>query len=194
MLRQGVRSTSPYTANQSLLRDLTLPPVPNMEIPDSPPGTPPPSLDALNKKFSTFLDFKRNKGTHFNARLSQSSAARNPALMDKLLAFVGVDPSFEDATGGDVDGAGAARKKLDPAAQYATTLSADLWDPAAFPEWAFRGPLRRSQDVANRERARGPGQPVDFVAATSGPSSRGGSQTGTPKGAGAGRRKTRFDA
>ena len=80
-------------------------------------------------------------------------------------------------------------KKSDPAAQYATTLSTDLWDPSAFPNWAFKGPLRRSQSRVQKERARTAGEPMDFVKS-------GGSGTGTPVGGSGvgGKRKTRFDS
>ncbi|PHH68546.1 hypothetical protein CDD80_7439 [Ophiocordyceps camponoti-rufipedis] len=50
--------------------------------------------------------------------------------MDKLLEFV----------------------DLDAAAQYQTTLSSDLWDPAAFPEAVFYDGLRKSRDKWVKER------------------------------------------
>ncbi|CAI0654853.1 unnamed protein product, partial [Colletotrichum noveboracense] len=96
---------SPYTASRALLRDLTLPPVPNFDIPPSPPGSPPPALTA---KFTQFIELKK-KGVHFNAKLAQSSALRNPSLTDKLMDFV------------DIDGRGG----------YATTLAHDIWDPTS---------------------------------------------------------------
>ncbi len=173
------------SSDAALLRDLTLPTVPNLEIPPSPPGTPPPSLAALNKKFDNFLDAKRRKGTHFHARLAQSAALKNPGLMDKLLGFVGLGFSSSD-----VDGEGG---KSDPAAQYATALPSELWDPAGFPEWAFRGPLKKSQEAVQKARARGAGEPVAFVTASSS-GSKAGSRTGTPTRGGLGKRKTRFDA
>ena len=168
---------SPYSANRALLRDLTLPTAPNMDIPPSPPGSPPPGLNA---KFDQLLDLKRKKGTHFNARVAQSAALKNPALMDKLLGFVGMDPTFEDGNDGTT--------------QYATTLPSDLWDPKGFPEWAFRGQLRRSQERVQKERARGTGQGVEFVPASSSANDanrQAGSRTGTPKVTG--KRKSRFD-
>lgn len=154
---------SPYSAARSLARDLTLPAVANMDIPPSPPpasGSPDPGLDALNSKFDSFLRLKRTKGVHFNARLAASSALRNPGLMDKLLVFSGLETDF---SAGDEDSAAAAAAAT---GQYATTLVRDLWDPAAFPEWAYRGPLRRAQDRANRERERARGEAVAFVAAS----------------------------
>ncbi|KAF5253215.1 hypothetical protein FOXYS1_14553, partial [Fusarium oxysporum] len=81
------RSASPYSSNRALLRDLTLPSAPNLNIPPSPPGSPPPGT---NKKFEKFLELKK-KGTHFNAKLEQSTALKNPSLMDKLMRFVEVD-------------------------------------------------------------------------------------------------------
>lgn len=122
---------------------------------------------------------------HFNERLAGSGALRNPALMDKLLGFVGVDAA---ATFGGDDGDDGA------VAQYETTLPAEVWDPPAFPGWAARGALRRSQEKVQRERERGKGEVVDFVPAVR-------SRGGTPRAGGSGvvapvtgKRKTRFDA
>ncbi|KAK1730780.1 hypothetical protein CaCOL14_002871 [Colletotrichum acutatum] len=134
---------SPYTASRALLRDLTLPPVPNFDIPPSPPGSPPPALSA---KFTQFLDLKK-KGVHFNAKLAQSAALRNPSLTDKLMSFV------------DLDGR----------AGYATTLPPALgWDPTSedlLPDWAGRTALRQSQDKVRGAGARKGGGPVEFVPA-----------------------------
>jgi len=180
---------SPYSASRALLRDLTLPAVPNMDIPPSPPGSPPPSLDALNDKFDTFLRLKRTKGVHFNERLAASSAGRNPALMDKLLGFVGIETEF-DLEGGGGDVAAATE-------QYATTLGTDIWNPAAFPEWAYKGPLRNAQERGHKERERGRGEPVEFVSASTlgaGSGSAPGSRPDTPGTTGAVKRKSRFDA
>ncbi|KAF5661004.1 hypothetical protein FHETE_8669 [Fusarium heterosporum] len=138
------RPASPYSANRALLRDLTLPSAPNMDIPPSPPGSPPPGA---NKKFEQFLELKK-KGTHFNAKLEQSSALKNPSLMDKLMKFVEVDER----------------------SQYSTTLPTDLWNPAAFPEWAFKDKLRKSHDKTMKEKelekATGTRTAVDFVPPT----------------------------
>lgn len=86
--------SSPYTTTRTTLRNLTMPPTPNFSIPASPP--PPPTnsessatLAARTKKFEKFLELKR-QGVHFNARLQGSSALRNPALLDKLMAFAGI--------------------------------------------------------------------------------------------------------
>lgn len=139
--------SSPYSANRALIQDLTLPSVPNLDIPPSPPGSPPPGA---NKKFEQFLALKR-KGTHFNAKLEQSAALRNPALMDKLMGFVDVGER----------------------AQYETTLPSDLWDPKAFPDWAFRDRLKRSREVVAKEReaerAAGGRDSIDFVSSSSTP-------------------------
>jgi len=150
---------SPYTSTRALLRDLTLPSHPNLDLPPSPPGSPPP---ALTKKVTNFLELK-DKGIHFNAKLESSPALRNPALMDKLLKFTGLDD--------------------DPTAQYATTLPKDLWDPGAFPDWAHRQGLRAAQERLRKEReveraatgrvefvpASGSGGEVGVVSAKSGP-------------------------
>ncbi|KAK8095449.1 hypothetical protein PG999_013471 [Apiospora kogelbergensis] len=165
----------PYSASRALLRNLTLPRVPNMDIPPSPPGSPPPKI---NKQFEQFLELKKN-GVHFNSKIAQSSALKNPGLMDKLMNFV----------------------EIDHKGQYQTTLVTDLWDPAAFPREAYREGLRQSQVDINQARARKQGGPVEFVAAT-----RGSRETtpvqktvdGQKQTAGAtsnpAKRKTRFDA
>lgn len=132
---------SPFTANRALLRDLTLPRLPNMDIPPSPPGSPPP---ATSKKFEQFLDLKK-KGVHFNSKIAQSSALKNPGLMDKLLAFVNINQRE----------------------QYRPTTAADLWDPSEFSRDAFKEQLRQSQTEIGQARARQKGGPVEFVAASS---------------------------
>lgn len=127
-----------------------------MDIPPSPPASPSQvtAQAALTAKFDKFLELKRKKGTHFNARIADSHALKNPPLMDKLLGFVGVGVAFDDGAGNGAE-------------QYATTLPTDLWDPAAFPEWAFRGPLRKSQETVQKERGRERGEAVHFVPASS---------------------------
>ncbi|KAG5928482.1 hypothetical protein E4U42_000554 [Claviceps africana] len=131
--------SSPYSSTRALMHDLTLPSVPNLAIPSSPPGSPPP---ATNKKFQQFLHLKR-KGTHFNTRLESSMALRNPSLTDKLLSFV--------------DLAGPA--------QYETTLPRDLYDPGRLPRYAHRDRLRKAREalVKEREAEKVSARGVDFV-------------------------------
>ncbi|PON23932.1 hypothetical protein TGAM01_v207260 [Trichoderma gamsii] len=148
---------SPYSANRALIHDLTLPSVPNLDIPPSPPGSPP--LGA-NKKVDQFLQLKK-KGVHFNSKLEQSTALRNPSLMDKLLDFVGIDE----------------------VGQYETTLPKELWDPRGFPEWAFRDKLSKSREKIAKEkeadRTGGGRTAIDFVASNSSSS---GAAAGVPGG------------
>ncbi|TLS24126.1 hypothetical protein PpBr36_08821 [Pyricularia pennisetigena] len=164
---------SPYSANRALLRDLTLPPVPNLDVPPSPPGSPPRSLPALTAKFETFLELKRKKGTHFNARLAQSAAMRNPALMDKLMGFVGLEDPMTAAAAAKAGGAAATVATgggNSMADQYITILPPGLWDPTAFPQWAFRDGLREAQEKVQKqreaERASGRREAVEFVPAS----------------------------
>ncbi|OBT52336.1 hypothetical protein VE04_06054 [Pseudogymnoascus sp. 24MN13] len=132
---------SPYSASRALLRDLTMPPVPNFDIPPSPPGSPPPTTE---KKFAHFLQLKK-QGTHFNERLANSSALKNPSLMQKLMDFA--DVSEED--------------------QYATTLPKDVWDPSGFPKWAYKDELAKSQQqVLKRKEEEKLGGPREFVPAS----------------------------
>ncbi|RYP81320.1 hypothetical protein DL769_002049 [Monosporascus sp. CRB-8-3] len=166
---------SPYSAERATLRNLTLPPVPDTEIPPSPPGSPPPGT---NRKFAQFLELKK-KGVHFNSKLAGSPALQNPALADKLLAFV--DAGSREA-------------------QYATVLAPDLWDPAAFPRCAFKEQLRAAQTETAQARARGRGAAVDFVPAGEAGSGAGtvnaaseGGVAAAAAGTSTGKRKTRFD-
>ncbi|KAL6873178.1 HCNGP domain-containing protein [Trichoderma novae-zelandiae] len=137
--------SSPYSSNRGLIHHLTLPSVPNLDIPPSPPGSPPPEA---NKKVEQFLQLKK-KGVHFNSKLEQSAALKNPSLMDKLLDFVGID---------DVG-------------QYETTLPKELWDPREFPEWAFRDKLSKTRERIAKEneseRVSGGRTAVDFVPSNS---------------------------
>lgn len=111
---------SPYTTTRNIIHDLTLPTVPDLDIPPSPPGSPPPGL---NKKFEQFLALKK-QGVHFNAKLENSAALKNPSVMDKLMGFVGVEGKT----------------------QYETTLGGEIWDPSSFPDSVYKTGLRRSQE------------------------------------------------
>ncbi|KAI1412565.1 HCNGP-like protein-domain-containing protein [Hypoxylon sp. FL1857] len=169
----GLPPGSPYTATRALLRDLTLPPLPNTDIPPSPPGSPPPGTSA---KFERFLELKK-QGVHFNSKVASNPSLRNPALMDKLLKFVELD--------GPVD-------------QYRTTLPTEIWDPTVFPRWAYKEQLRQSQADIEKARARTKGAPVEFVAAGSTGDGQGAQQSSSQGGnapkSSTGKRKTRFDA
>lgn len=161
----GLPPQSPYSANRALLRDLTLPTMPNYEIPPSPPGSP---VASTNTKFKHFLDLKK-QGIHFNQKLANSPALKNPSLMQKLMDF------------SDIDEAG----------QYATTLLKDLWNPDAFPDYAYKEELAKNQQKIlkrkEEEKLKGPRESVDFVPATiTEPSSR----SGTPGAGGKGNQKS----
>lgn len=140
----GVTPQSPHSAQRSLIRDLTLPPLPNLDIPPSPPRSPSSSTDA---KFAHFLELKK-KGVHFNEKLANSAALKNPSLMQKLMKFADVDEQ----------------------AQYATTLPKELWDPSIFPVWGYKEELGKSQQLLSKkreeEKARGQREAVEFVAAS----------------------------
>ncbi|TVY81076.1 Meiotically up-regulated protein [Lachnellula suecica] len=140
----GTAPQSPYSANRALLRDLTLPNIPNYDIPPSPPGSP---VASTNAKFKHFLELKK-QGVHFNEKLAKSSALKNPSVMEKLMNF------------SDIDEAG----------QYATTLPKDLWDPTSFPSHAYKEELAKSQKkilkMKEDEKLRGQRESVDFVPAS----------------------------
>lgn len=137
----SLEPSSPYSANRARIHNLTLPTVPNLDIPPSPPGSPPAST---NKRFEQFLQLKK-KGTHFNSKLEQSTALANPSLMDKLMAFV----------------------EIEGKSQYETTLPLDLWNPRAFPDWAFADKLRKTREKVVKDRetehASGGRGSIDFV-------------------------------
>lgn len=133
---------SPSTSDaRTIIRNLTLPTVPNLDIPGSPPGSPPA---AMNDKIKRFLELKQ-QGVHFNEKLASSSSLKNPSLLGKLSVFAG----------------------LDPADQYATTLPTELWDPQGFPSWAFKDELAKTQEQAAKLRdeqiKRGVRPGVEFV-------------------------------
>lgn len=151
---------SPYSANRALIHQLTVPALPNLNIPPSPPGEP---ATGITSKFAHFLELKK-KGVHFNEKLASSSALKNPSLMEKLMDFA------------DIDEIG----------QFSNTLPKEFWDPGNFPEWAYKERLAKSQQSIlkkrEEEKTRGQRETVDFVPATaSGDSSR----SGTPGAAGA---------
>ncbi|EKG14993.1 HCNGP-like protein [Macrophomina phaseolina MS6] len=103
-----------------------MPPVANFDIPPSPPGSPPPKTTA---QFAHFLEIKK-KGIHFNERLENSSALRNPSLLHKLRGFAGIDDE----------------------AQYATTLPPEVAVPAKFPSWAYAEQLGKVQQEISKKR------------------------------------------
>ncbi|KAL2215667.1 nucleophile aminohydrolase, partial [Thermoascus aurantiacus ATCC 26904] len=144
---------SPFSASRTLIHDLTLPPVPNLDIPPSPPGSPNPTV---NKKFVHFLSLKK-EGIHFNEKLTRSSSLKNPSLLTKMRQHAGIDDQ----------------------AQYATSIPPELWDVSALPTWGFKEELLKSQQEIRRKaeekRAAGQRESIEFVPAeiTAG-SSRGG--------------------
>ena len=135
---------SPYTSVQLTIRNLTMPPVPNFDIPPSPPGSPPPESTA---KFAHFLELKK-KGVHFNSKLQDSPALRNPGLFQKLMNFAGIS---EDA-------------------QYISALPEDLAVPRTFPAFAYSDQLDKTQQQVLKKKeednSRVQRERLDFVSAT----------------------------
>lgn len=149
------RKSSPLSSTRALIRDMTLPPVPNLDIPPSPPGSPDPTS---SKKFEHFLSLKK-QGVHFNEKLASSASLRNPSLMSKMMEHAGIDDK----------------------AQYATSLPTNLWDVSALPSWGFKEELQRSQQNVRRkleERRPAQREAIDFVPSTSAGSSRNGTPAG----------------
>ncbi|KAH8731337.1 HCNGP-like protein-domain-containing protein [Phaeosphaeriaceae sp. PMI808] len=137
----GVPPGSPYTSNRTIIQNLTLPTVPNFDIPPSPPGSPPREA---TRKFAQFLELK-NKGQHFNQRLEGSSVLRDPGHLRRLLDFAAI---------GDEE-------------QYASTLSENVAVPVTFSEWAYADQLRVSQKqilkAKDYEKSKTPRGAIDFV-------------------------------
>ncbi|KAI4087134.1 MAG: hypothetical protein LQ344_007029 [Seirophora lacunosa] len=133
---------SPYSANRAAVRNLTMPIMPNFDIPPSPPGSPIPGME---QKFEHFLQLKK-QGIHFNEKLARSSALKNPALLQKLMASAGLEEND----------------------QYLVALPQTLLDPLGFPEWAYKENLAKSQQqFLNREersKLRRQRESIEFVA------------------------------
>ncbi|KAJ5913476.1 hypothetical protein N7504_002359 [Penicillium tannophilum] len=133
--------TSPFSASRALIQDLTLPPVPNLDIPPSPPGSPDP---AANAKFEHFLSLKK-QGVHFNAKLASSSSLKNPSLLTKMMEHAGIDEQT----------------------QYNTSLPVELWNTYNLPPWAFKEELLRAQqEVRQRmddKKTSGQRSSIEFV-------------------------------
>ncbi|KAJ5650050.1 uncharacterized protein N7484_003773 [Penicillium longicatenatum] len=136
--------TSPFSASRALIQDLTLPPVPNLDIPPSPSGSPDP---AANAKFEHFLSLKKN-GVHFNAKLASSSSLKNPSLLIKMMEHAGIDEQ----------------------AQYDTSLPVELWNTSTLPPWAFKEELLRAQQEARQrmddKKASGQRSSIEFVSSS----------------------------
>ncbi|KAK3718877.1 hypothetical protein LTR37_004793 [Vermiconidia calcicola] len=173
----GTPPLSPYTLNRQRLHNLTMPPVPNFSIPDSPPPPSSPddvaALAATTKKFNRFLDLKRTGTAHFNARLQSTPSLRNPSLLPKLMEFAGI--SLEDS--------------------YRSTLSAEARGlPVRWPEECYVENLVKENERREKKRVK-ERERVEFVPAADTTSKSGGtSRNGTPKvGEGQKKKSGRFD-
>lgn len=145
---QSPTGRSPFSTSRALIQDLTLPPVPNLDIPPSPPGSPDP---AANAKFEHFLSLKK-QGVHFNTKLASSSSLKNPSLMQKMMQHSGIDEQ----------------------AQHETSLPAELWDTSALPQWGFKEELLRTQqDMRNKTEAQNASEPRSSIQFVSGSEAKG---------------------
>ena len=143
-------NVSPYSTSRALIHDMTLPPIPNLDIPPSPPGSPDPTA---NKKFAHFLTLKK-QGIHFNDKLASSSSLKNPSLLDKLMDHAGIDERT----------------------QYASSIPQELWDPSSLPSWGFKEELLKSQQEVRRQiEAKNSTTPRDSIEFVSGSGSSGSS-------------------
>lgn len=151
-----------------MVRNLTLPTVPNFQIPESPPGSPP---QHSTKQFAKFLELKK-EGKHFNQKLENSAVLRDPSHLQKLLDYAGV------------------RREE----QYASTLPEGLAVPTTFPIEVYVEELSASHKrIARRkeeEKGKKPRNALDFVPAakSSTPNS-----TSTPAGRGDAKAERLYD-
>lgn len=133
---------------RTFIHDLTLPPVPKLDIPPSPPGSPDPGANA---KFGHFVSLKK-QGVHFNEKLSGSTSLKNPSLLRKLRDHVAIDDQR----------------------QYSTSLPNDIWDASTLPGWGFKEELLKTrQEISYKKeekKALGQRGSIEFVAGATGPS------------------------
>ncbi|KAL3470674.1 HCNGP-like protein-domain-containing protein [Aspergillus californicus] len=126
---------------RNLVHDLTLPPVPNLDIPPSPPGSPNPSA---NTKFAHFLTLKK-QDIHFNEKLAGSVSLKNPSLLKKLMEHAGIDEE----------------------AQYSSSLSPDIYNISSLPSWGYKEDLliahKEITAKADEKRAKIQRDAIDFV-------------------------------
>lgn len=137
-------STSSQMTNLMILRSLTLPEYPNLDIPPSPPRT---STTDLDGKIQHFLRLKE-QGVHFNSKLSAATSLKNPSLLQRLTAAAGLE---------------------DSARQHRTSMTEDAWNPEAFPPYAFSEELSKAQSgFFKRNEDAKMGKPRHFEPAISG--------------------------
>jgi HCNGP-like protein len=112
-------SASEKMSERDTIRHLTQASVPMTSIPSSPPGSPDP---AANARFARFLELKA-RGVHFNEDLASKPSFLNPGLLPMMMGRAGIDE--ED--------------------QHNSSLPIHLWNPKAFPLWAYKEKLLQSQ-------------------------------------------------
>ncbi|KAJ0420700.1 nucleophile aminohydrolase [Aspergillus carlsbadensis] len=129
-----------FSTSRTLIHDLTLPLVPNLDIPPSPPGSPNPSANA---KFAHFLRLKK-QDVHFNEKLAGSASLKNPSLLNKMMEHAGIDGQ----------------------AQYSSSIPTDLWDTSSLPNWGYKEELLKAQKESNakaeEQRPKGQRDTIDF--------------------------------
>lgn len=122
-----------------------MPRQPNFAIPASPSPPPSPTSATAHKartaKAEKFLRLK-GQGTHFHARLGGSVALRDPGLLGKLLAFVG----------------------LEGQEQYESCLPAGTGVATTWGEEEYVEELVRANEAREKARTGGRRDGVEFVA------------------------------
>ncbi|KAL2857709.1 HCNGP-like protein-domain-containing protein [Aspergillus pseudoustus] len=143
---EGLQSIDGQSSpSRTLIHDLTLPPVPNLDIPTSPPGSPNRSANA---KFAHFLRLKK-QDVHFNEKLAGSASLRNPSLLNKMMEHAGINEQ----------------------AQYSSSLPDELWDPSILPSWGYKEELLKAQrqlnSKAEEKRSKAQRETIQFVSSNS---------------------------
>ena len=121
-------SASETMSERDTIRHLTQASGPMTSIPSSPPGSPDP---AANARFAYFLELK-GKGVHFNEDLASKPSFLNPGLLAMMMGRAGIDDENK----------------------YNSSLPIHLWNPKAFPLWAYKEQLLQSQqDIRDKDDA-----------------------------------------
>ncbi|KAI8824457.1 HCNGP-like protein-domain-containing protein [Fimicolochytrium jonesii] len=94
-----------------------------MDIPSEPDGEPNPITQA---KIEKWLAIKAS-GTHFNDRLEQTHAFRNPSIMSKLIEYLDLD-------------------------ELGSNYPKDIFDPHSFPKEAFFDQIAQAQDTLQQQQ------------------------------------------
>lgn len=115
------REENPETTSRRIMQNLTLPPIPHVEIPPSPPRSPDPTTET---NIQSYLEMK-SQGIHLNKTLASKPLLRNPSLYSKLIDFAGIGEKEQYATSLTEDQQVGGLDGFDDS-QYVENLEIDL--------------------------------------------------------------------